>query len=162
MSFDPAELRNLARHERDVLTSYRDLVGTEEEVLVQPSSGGGDGSQIRLARLYGFHYEPIGGGYYIALYFWGLFINSIAQNNPDPMPEFTAIWARRYPIISLGHDLTKVVPAIPFQENTEPGHEDMAYGLADVLVMWIADSRVPAEEGGGRWCLVNDSIGVCV
>jgi len=34
------ELRDLARHERDVLAHYKQMAGAEDEPIVQPSAGG--------------------------------------------------------------------------------------------------------------------------
>lgn len=155
------ELRDLARHERDVLRHYRDMEGSEDEVPVQPGAGGTQAGQIRLVRLYGFHYLDIGGGFLVADYFLGTFIHARGQPNPDPMPDPTAIYGRRFPLITLNHDLAKVVPAYPFFGTTAPGAPDFNAAQSDVLAIWLNHHNVPIEEGGGRWELVNDLIGVC-
>lgn len=163
MSFDLVELRDFARHEQSVLDRYADHLGPEDEILVQPPSGGGVAGGIRLCRLHGLHYEPIGGDFFVAMYFWGNFISARGQNNPElPDPiQMTEIYGRRFPIISLNHDLAKVVPAFPFATNVAGALDDAA-GQADVFVIWVPMADTVTYPDGGRWELVNDLIGVCI
>jgi hypothetical protein len=121
----------------------------------------GSGSSIRLARLVSFHWTEVGPDQSIADAFYGYFIDAIAQPNPDPIPELTEFWPKRYPIATLSKDMRHVVPGIPFG-TTNPGESDTNNGQADVWVHWVKDYRVSEEDGGGRWYLVNDFVGVCI
>jgi hypothetical protein len=49
------ELRDLARHERDVLARYKEMLGSADEVLVQPSGGVGGTLAVLV------HVKTVGG-----------------------------------------------------------------------------------------------------
>lgn len=171
------EMVNESHRFADVKPNYCDVLesaafGSAQLLWIQPEGERDDpaiawtvariglppGGSVQLARLAGYVFDGS-----MAVAYQGFFIDAIAQNNPDPMPDLVEIWPRRFPkATSQYRDMRQVVPKPKFQTDLAPGAGCDTDGQSDVFVVWASDARVPAEQGGGRWWVVWAFTGLCI
>jgi len=120
------------------------------------ASGGGGGALI--ARLTGFVTNGLGVKYAFA----GFLIESLGQDNPDPVVPII-VYSKRYPEAVIGKDLEQAIPGIPFGTLT-PGEADSQNEQADVFVFHVTSKNADpvTEPDGLRYYLASPMLGVCL